>query len=109
MTKINTSAEKISNWVKQETILRTSIHAADFDDRYFTREFMCAQIAKLVQDIEKERETNTSKRMKIAVPKASANKQTVIKQLIKIRTAMFTKHPSLLDDMIKREMKLEFV
>jgi hypothetical protein len=28
----------ISNWVKQETILRTSTHAADFNDRYFTRE-----------------------------------------------------------------------
>ena len=96
-------------WRWEEPLgFQQSIHAADFDDRYFTREFMCAQIAKL-QDIEKERETNTSKRMKIAVPKASANKQSVIKQLIKIRTAMFTKHPSLLDDMIKREMKLEFV
>lgn len=107
MTKINTSAEKISNWVKQETTLRTSVHAADFDDRYFTRDFICAQIAKL-HDIEKERETNTSKQMKIVVPKTGANKQTIIQQLIKIRTAMFTKHPGLLDD-IKREMKLEFV
>jgi hypothetical protein len=68
---------------------------------------MCAQITKL-QDIEKERETNTSKRMKIVVPKTGANKQSVVEQLIKIRSAMFTKHPGLLDD-IKREMKLEFV
>jgi UDP-N-acetylglucosamine transferase subunit ALG13 len=107
ITKINTSAEKISKWIQQETILRTSTHAADFDDRFFTREIMCAQIAKL-RDIEKEKATNI-KQMKIKVPNPSADgKQHIANELVRIRTALFAKYPSLLND-IKREMKLEFV
>lgn len=47
--------------------------------------------------------------MKIKVPNPSADgKQHIANELVRIRTALFAKYPSLLND-IKQEMKLEFV
>lgn len=100
MTKLDTTANNIDRSLKRVKTLRLSTTAADFDDRFFTKDKLLSEIEALKR-IEHEREEEIEELLQVTIPRVEDKKGTIVESLIKWRKKMFKKYPDLHKDLSK--------
>ena len=99
LSKINTTAVGIKEECDSEITLKTSTTEGELDKTEYIRDMLLKEI-KDMQDYEESREDEDDK---VTIPdvKSGVKKLKVVQHLVKWRNKVYTKHPTLKDEIIK--------